>query len=464
MSYQIFFNNDSPLRFSPVGSDLEDLQTSLVTQVGFAVLKTLGVSALLAVPLKKGHEYFLENSENYALGFDKYLSRLVGCLYKKKVSDPPCFEEIKSAMICLDKIRRSPRSTDENPQPCKGVELFPVGDINLVWRDPNIPNTICKSVRDSRQGKVVEERFDQVGKAKHICAIHGFDRLIVPDAKIQFVLGKPVIFEEYIGINQDLSAQEEYYLKNKDLDKAIVQLARFILITGFYDVALRNIPVVKLAGKSCIVLYDLESMERTRLSIKCSKKEASSGIFGSIYHEGLIKCLHHQHQMEKVVHIAKRYGFDVEESKKCLEERNFELQKDKELEKYHQDKGILLGSQSLKEIEFSPELLLKTIEFDEDDSLTEPARSEKMLQEIKFVKNLLNTKLKEKKKRATLKGQRKIKLNRKANPDLVRIDLSGSKNSSKPGWLYKIFRAMEKEGHIFRCKFTVGGCFSEIQC
>ena len=87
-----------------------------------------------------------------------------------------------------------------------------------------------------------------------------------------------------------------------------------------------------------------------------------------------------------------------------------------------------------------------------------------MLQEIKFVKNLLNTKLKEQKKLATLKGQRKIKLNRKANPDLVRIDLSGSKNSSKPGWLYKIFRAMEKEEHIFRCKFTVGGCFSEIQC
>lgn len=169
--------------------------------------------------------------------------------------------------------------------------------VDLPAEDPSSDEEV-----DDLPTNKMEERFHNSLRAKNICYSSGaFDALLIPNAyyfEIDLFNKKYKIFaEERLDINPEFSAQDEEYLTipyNKT-EKAIRQLAEFILLTGYADVAGRNNPLLLVNGEYKIALIDLEHMPS-----EASVESIMLGLVGRSWtqshsNSGLIDCMQKEH-------------------------------------------------------------------------------------------------------------------------------------------------------------------------
>ncbi len=222
-----------------------------------------------------------------------------------------------------------------------------------VFRLKETPNFVFKLGTESsgslHKGKIatakeiMEDRFENMIKAKEVCLVNNLALLIIPHSK-KFTFDTEdgqkcvLIAEESMDINHEESAQEEFYHKySKGLNETARQLAIFVAKTGFNDVTPRNIPIINEAenfmGHRSVALIDLEHME--------SPVKGFIGDHG-LGSRGLIRCVVEE-QIDIVIDEARKNGIHISDYEK--EERLKEIESYNRLKQYHEKKGIVQGKE-----------------------------------------------------------------------------------------------------------------------
>lgn len=186
--------------------------------------------------------------------------------------------------------------------------ILPREDIaEIRWYSPPADrNRIFQILGDNRIFKMqpesnekIEQRFDNMMKARVVCTTHQLGLLYVPKAtKFEVVhegRSYVIIAEEFLNISHSDSLQEELFYKYaKGLTETMRQVAVFIAHTGFSDSEWRNLP---LLDSHRVALIDLEHMEEARV-----------GFLGdsTLNRRGLIRCCTTEEQIDLVIAEAKK--------------------------------------------------------------------------------------------------------------------------------------------------------------
>jgi hypothetical protein len=139
-----------------------------------------------------------------------------------------------------------------------------------VWSLTDYPEYVLKMKADDKivQKNVddsMEARFDAIVRAELAVFNQRLNLLVIPRTVLLNVdyngYSHSIICQEKINISFDESWIEyEYNYFGCKLNEAIMQLTRFICMTGYYDVAWRNNPVINDNYENCkLALIDLES-------------------------------------------------------------------------------------------------------------------------------------------------------------------------------------------------------------
>jgi len=183
----------------------------------------------------------------------------------------------------------------------------------------------------------VEERYQNMLRAKEVCLASNLDLLVVPSAKKIYVYKYPIIAEQRLDCCSHPGAHESFYRELDGLTPAFKQLTTFVAKTGFSDVEWRNIPIIDANPELTqrrIALVDLEAME-----------SAAIGIFGGGWgRRGLIRCCGTEDQINTVLEEANNHGIFPDRHSHAPDEAKAsaiqEIQKYKLLQQFHQDKGL----------------------------------------------------------------------------------------------------------------------------
>jgi hypothetical protein len=314
----------------------------------------------------------------------------------------------------------------------------------------------------------MEERFENMRKAREICAIHHLSCLVIPQA-VKLSLKTPegleciAILEEEMDINPVESAQKEmYHTYSQDLDETARQLAIFIAKTGFNDVTHRNIPLMNeqplFQGPRRVALIDLEHMESVQNGF-------SGDGNGSC---GLIRCVSAQ-QIDLVINEARKQGIYIPDWMKKA--RLDEIRNDAKRREYHKQKGIVSGKEPLEvdlttldlNLEESAVVVIPKTQEGEEQEVVEGEEQE-VVYETKnvtlgqiadFLIKSLNTLMTQKSDQESKFGQRDLFLN--TNSDSLRLykDLGlpnyvlVTSELEKQRWYDRILTALKDKGYLF---------------
>lgn len=177
---------------------------------------------------------------------------------------------------------------------------------------------------------------------------HQWGLLVISHAKllrVQTVDGKDtsLIAEQKLHILDD-DQQEENFDRNADkLVEAIDQLAGFISVTGFWDTAYRNTPLLEGAQpteKRKIALIDLQSFDK--------KDGAVRGLFGSLS-GGLVSRVSEK-QAERIKKIAEEHGVSTsaEDFARNVQIGCIRRQENQKRQAFYNGRGITRAEQSLE--------------------------------------------------------------------------------------------------------------------
>lgn len=321
-----------------------------------------------------------------------------------------------------------------------------------VFKHQEIPNLVFKWGHPLS----MEERFENMIKAKSICLINNLGLLIIPHAR-KFTLninGKEWVFiaEESMDIISNESAQEEFYHKySKELNETARQLAIFIAKTGFNDVTPRNIPIINEAedfhGPRRVAMIDLEHMQN---EIKGFTGDANGS-------RGLLHCVSEE-QIDIVIDEARKNGIAIsDEDKKC---RLRGLESDKKLRQFYENKGIVTGKEPIQVDVDS--LGLDLTEKGKISVFNKVSRECEVqtvtLREVtEQVVAKINKRIQKKSDKESTKGKRYILLSTDKKPffqylafglppkDQLFID-----KDDKRLWFNRIIQALVEKGHVFK--------------
>lgn len=334
---------------------------------------------------------------------------------------------------------------------------------NLVFKLENDPKIVFKLAKSNKEKGKIEERFENMIKAKEVCLANDLGLLVIPHAKKLEIGGNTIIAEESLDFNAEESVQEEFYhIYSKDLNETVRQLAIFIAKTGFNDVTPRNIPIlnekVDFRGSRRIALIDLEYM---RSSINGFIGDANGSC-------GLLHCVSEE-QIDIVMDEASKNGLVISDDNK--QRRLQEIESDKGLKQYHINKGIVTGKEPINVDVNSLGLdgLEQQEEYKKGQTITLRNLTEKMI-------NGINAAILESREEATLKRKRYVSVNisrymELGKPDNVvclskedaekllqtnrqlgfpdPINIS-AEEEKKLLWFHRITNALIEKGHIFK--------------
>lgn len=311
----------------------------LVTALKVIVYLNIAMSFIFFIAkviLRSIHSfYIIDTKQKLGEGVDissATLEKIINLMSKQKLE-----EGVNISSATLEKIESlMPKIQSEQDDP---EIIWHKKSSNLVFSLIQDPDFIFKmrSDRTSEQAEEeLEKRFANMVKAKKVCLVYQLDRLVIPKAKKVNVAGIPLIAEQYLDINRNYSAQEDFYRLLDD--ETVRQLAIFIIKTGFSDVSWDNIPLIDTApefqGNRRVGLVDLEHM-----------LEAADGFFGNGMkrNSGLVNCLHSEAHIDIALAEAERHGvFDRwGRSQSIKTDRLKKIQTDQELQQFYESKGIL---------------------------------------------------------------------------------------------------------------------------
>ena len=182
---------------------------------------------------------------------------------------------------------------------------------NLVFSLRSNPNLVFKLVSPHRatmcHGRLMfsteyaNERFAHMKKAYKVCLEHHLDRLKVPHAKLFEVAlddtTAGIIAEERLDIESNTSAQEQLWQQTEGMEETLRQLCVFIKETGFCDVVIPNVPIIR--NSHDVAVIDVEHMG-----------DAAGGFFGTEESGscGLVGCVFSEKQLNFVLSEAQKQG------------------------------------------------------------------------------------------------------------------------------------------------------------
>lgn len=297
-------------------------------------------------------------------------------------------------------------------------------------------------------------------KAKEICLINNLGLLIIPCAK-KFILNTDdnrkcvVIAEECMDINHQESAQKEFYNKySADLYETVRQLAFFVARTGFNDVTPRNIPILNEAedyqGPRRVALIDLEHMEST---INGFTGDGNGSC-------GLLRCVA-EDQIDIVIAEARKNGITISDNDK--QRRLQEIDSDKKLKKYYENKNIVTGKEPIQVdvdslgLDLAEEGQIRVYVEAENGRIKREKQTVTMRKAVEDVLKKINELIQEKSDQESMQGKRYILLNTDDDPfsqyknlGIPEKKFSFSKEEVKQLWLNRIIAAFIDKGHIFK--------------
>ncbi|MBI2742778.1 MAG: hypothetical protein HYX48_02550 [Chlamydiales bacterium] len=173
------------------------------------------------------------------------------------------------------------------------------------------PDLVFKIVREESSKELTESRFAKVVKACEICEQNQLTNLFIPTTHL-FALEAvsmpggvretfSIIAEQRLPVEAD--SDENHRERYRQTPKETIRdLATFIALTGFSDVAPRNIQQINITEGYKIALFDLEEMT-----------EPVIGFCGRQAGEGLINCLETEEQIQVALEVAAKYGIEPSE-------------------------------------------------------------------------------------------------------------------------------------------------------
>lgn len=377
--------------------------------------------------------------------------------------------------------------SDDRIEYLKGSKVFRLKEHpNLVFKmgiSSNNSKTFHKGKLVDAKG-IMEDRFDNMVKAKEICLINNLGLLIIPLAKkLTFNTDDNrqcvVIAEESMDINHEESVQEEFFHKySKELNETARQLAIFVAKTGFNDVTPRNIPILNEAedfhGPRRVALIDLEHMES---SINGFTGDGNGSC-------GLIGCVS-EAQIDIVIAEARKQGVAItdEEARDAKNRRLQELESDKALRTLYEKNGIITGKEPIQ-----VDLDSLGLDLTEKGQISVPARDEKGKlimegEDVKYEEQTItlrkatedviaemNKLIQNSPDQASTKGKRYFVLN--TNKDSLRtynnLGLPANKffineEEEKQLWLRRIVAALVDKGYILKLDKVNGHGYYCIQ-
>jgi hypothetical protein len=233
-----------------------------------------------------------------------------------------------------------------------GLKFYHSKHGHRVFSLASAPDLIFKMLDDSSHPEPTDSmqaRHATSVDARNVCRENHLDLLVIPQNKLFKVVvhGKEyeILAEKKVDINYEISVQEAFYDEYAEsLNKAIEQLAIFTCITGYYDIELRNNPVMNNSldknGNRKIALIDLEKMGNPKM-----------GLIGGYRTTGLVGCVN-EHQAMIIKDVAKKYGIHFNGSNETtLEEvialRKIELEKNQKLKEFYARKKIVTGTEQI---------------------------------------------------------------------------------------------------------------------
>jgi hypothetical protein len=350
----------------------------------------------------------------------------------------------------------------------EGIEWLSIGN-NLVFKLKSNPELVFKitSPKYTNGNEYINERFENMIKAKEVCLIHQLGLLKLPHAKKVTVTvnnnAYDFIAEESLNITNSYSLQENFYhTYSKELNETIHQLSIFVAITGFNDVKWGNIPVLNETpehkGPRRVGLIDVEHM-----------KNAVTGFKGDGYNEsrGLIRCATSEEQIDIIIAEARKQGVPLtsKEAQDVKQQRLDELKADKELQALYEKNGIVTGKEpiqvdldslNLDLTEESKISVWKLIEGTEDEfkhtkeTITLKKAAEDIIEEINKLIQKSPDIASPKRKRCFILDTNSDPFKAYNNTSLSSGKSSIPKEEAKQPWLPRIIQALIKKGYLFK--------------
>lgn len=327
---------------------------------------------------------------------------------------------------------------------------------------PNLIFKICQN----------PSRFANMVESQNVCLAHQLDCLIVPHARCFQMRHRLIIAEEYLDIQGNETAQEDFY-RLPGLDETIRQLAIFTALTGFSDVTWRNIPLIDTAndfeGNRRVALIDLEEMRGAR-----------TGLFGAAWpsRRGLVDCLHSDQHIDIALTQARNHnvrGHYAEIKTRRLQA----IEEDERLRQFHERTGCsndprkLIEVADLASLELNLEEEGKILVWTEipcaeaDDGVAIQQKSQKItLREVALdVIRLINEAIEQTPEDASVKGKRYILLNlnegvmRQYEPLGYLSPVAYDPEDDQRQWPRRIINALVDKGHLFKLDMVNGHGF-----
>ncbi len=358
---------------------------------------------------------------------------------------------------------------DDAVEYLKGSKVFKLKDLpNYVFK-MGVSSDNAKTLHKGKfidDKEIMEDRYENMIKAKEVCLVNNLALLIIPHAK-KFTLdindGRKcvIIAEECMDINHEESAQEEFYhVYSKELNETARQLAIFVAKTGFNDVSWRNIPLINEAkdykGPRRVALIDLEHME----SIVNGFNGDGNGSCG------LIRCVSEE-QLDIVIEEARKHGININKDKK--ERRLEEIESYKKLQLYYEDKGIVTGKEPIQVdidalgLNLAEQGEIRAYVEDEDGKVKWEKQIVTLRKATEDVVKEINSLIQQKSDHESTKGKRHIVLSTNEDPFSRYNNLGGhadkfflNEEEAKMLWLNQIIQALIDKGHIFKLEKVNG--------
>lgn len=354
---------------------------------------------------------------------------------------------------------------------------------NFVFTLEDNPEIVFKMARHNRFSErlrrmmtpeeLMEERFENMIKAKEVCLVHHLGLLVIPQAKKIQIAGRTLIAERRINIIPNASVQEDLHAKHtRNLTKAIDQVSKLTFKALCSDWAFRNLAVImdELDGIEesqaldegvdlRIALVDLEDMN-----------SAAEGIFGGDESRpGLVRCLFSEEQIDRVLAEAQQHGVvnpyvSPEQIKRIRME---ELAEYHRLQNLYEAKGILHDHRKPIQID---DLSSLGFDLEEEGEISIPEVVENATtgkKKIEYTSHTvtfgqviedtiaaINQEILNAPEEASAKGKRRVYLSVNNDPFTAYNNLglparvNVTEEEEKQIWLRRIFQALVDNGHI----------------
>lgn len=224
-------------------------------------------------------------------------------LKENEENEPTTEELLQAKMTDIFALKNSSKG--------KAITHFPTAeDTRRCFTLEECPGYIFKmQISDSldEQGNPLreselEKRYMNIKFAQEVISLHNLNLLVIPKVERFYIeidgVTYTVLKEQFLDVDP---SNQEVLFESEEMDTTLDQLITFIYYTGYCDVAIRNMNILRersSQGHLKIGLPDLEHMD---------PEHPEYGLYGSASRPGLLDCTA-ERQWERIISKARKLG------------------------------------------------------------------------------------------------------------------------------------------------------------